>query len=236
MKKTTILILFFTYFLFFSLISYSQENIERYFDEIIKRENLTISNGKLFSNDFKTTETDQFYNTKYSLETLVYNNEIYNYVNLKYDIYRDVLIFRPYGESEKFGIELILENVNSFTIKNKLFVNLSNHTKDSLDFVKGYFEENFKNEKISFYIKHKKETKEFINNQKIFNNFQNSNKYVLFYDTKFYEIRNTKDIRRIFPYFEKELSQFEEENSLLLKNDKDAFFEKMIKKTSTLLK
>lgn len=235
MKKTIIPILYFSYFIFFSFLSYSQKNIESYFDENIRKENLVISNGKLFVNNYKTTETDQFYNNKYSSETLTYNNEIYKNINLKYDIFRDILIFKPYGESENFGVELITNNVNSFTIKNKLFVNLGNLTKDSIGFTKGYFEENYKGEKICFYIKHKKETKEFVNNQRIFNSFLNYNRYVILSNNNYYEIKSAKDLIKIFPELKKDIKQFSDENNSLLKENKDAFFEKMIKKISALI-
>lgn len=235
MKKTIISILFFTYFIFFSFLSYSQKNIESYFDEILRKENLTISNGKLFVNNYKTTETDQFYNNKYLSETLSYKNETYRNINLKYDIFRDILIFKPYGESENFGVELITKNVDSFTIKNKQFVNLGNRTKDSIEFVKGFFEENYKSEKLSFYIKHKKETKEFIDNQRIFNSFLNYNKYVLSFNNNYYEIKSAKDLMKIFPDLKKDIKEFNDENNSLLKENKDAFFEKMIKKISALI-
>lgn len=234
MKKTIIPILFFIYSMFFSFLSYSQKNIESYFDEIIRKENLTISNGKLFVNNYKTTETDQFYTNKYSSETLNYKNETYTNINIKYDIHRDILIFKPYGESENFGIELIAENVHSFTLKNKTFINLSILTKDSIDFVKGFFEENYRSEKLSFYIKHKKETKEFINNQRIFNSFHNYNRYVIFFNNNYYEIKNSKDLIKIFPYLKKDIKQFNDENNSLLRENKDVFFEKIIKKISAL--
>lgn len=232
MKKTIIPILFFIYSMFFSFLSYSQKNIESYFDEIIRKENLTISNGKLFVNNYKTTETDQFYANRYSSETLKYKNETYTNINIKYDIHRDILIFKPYGESENFGIELITENVHSFTLKNKTFINLSILTKDSIDFAKGFFEENYKSEKLSFYIKHKKETKEFINNQRIFNSFLNYNQYVLSFNNNYYEIKSTKDLMKMFPDLKKDIKQFNDENNSLLKENKDVFFEKMIKKIS----
>lgn len=220
--------------MFFSFLSYSQKNIESYFDEIIRKENLTISNGKLFVNNYKTTETDQFYTNKYSSETLNYKNETYTNINIKYDIHRDILIFKPYGESENFGIELIAENVHSFTLKNKTFINLSILTKDSIDFVKGFFEENYRSEKLSFYIKHKKETKEFINNQRIFNSFHNYNRYVIFFNNNYYEIKNSKDLIKIFPSLKKDIKQFNDENNSLLRENKDVFFEKIIKKISAL--
>lgn len=235
MKNKAFKKIIFTSYLLFSLISYAQNSVESYFDNELKKENLVISNGKLFTNSFKTLETDQFYTTKYSIETLQYKNQTYADVSLKYDIHRDILIFRPFGESENFGIELISEHVNSFTLKNKTFVNLSLATNDSIDFVKGYFEENFKSEKINFYIKHKKDTKEFINNQRIYNRFQNYNRYILSLNNVFYEIKNTKDLIKIFPSLKKDLKQFSNENASLLKTDKDAFFEKMIKKISTLI-
>lgn len=235
MKKSIYSILFFINFLFFSVNSFSQKDIKNYFDEVIQGENLPMSNGKLYTNTYKTTDTNPFYQELYSKGSLLYKNESYGDISLKYDVFRDVLIFRPYGSSEKFGIELIIENVNSFTLKNKKFVNLSQQTNYSHSFIKGYYEENHKSDKLSFYIKHKKENIAFIKDKQIYSSFKNQNEYLLLSNSDFHKIRDVKDVIKLFPYLEKEIYQFEEEYVLLLKTNKDEFFEKLIKKVSTLI-
>ena len=235
MKKSNYLVFFFIKFLFFSAVSFSQKNIEKYFDEVIQAENLPMSNGKLYTNNYKTTDTYPFYQDAYSKESISYKNESYDAINLKYDIFRDVLIFRPYGKSEKFGIELILENVNSFTLKNKKFVNLSLQINKNYNFIKGYYEENYKSDKLSFYIKHIKVNIDFIENKQIYKSFQSQNEYLLFTNNNFYKIKDVKEVIKIFPSLEKEIYQFEEEYSFLLRTNKDEFFEKLIKKISTLI-
>lgn len=221
--------------MFFNFIGYSQSNIYDYFDKAIGKENIAISNGKMFMNTFRTLDTDQFYNSKFSIETIVYENESYNNVNLKYDILRDILIFRPYGESENFGIELIGRNVNSFSLRGKKFVNLSLFTNATASFVKGYYEENTTSDKVSFYIKHKKETKEVISNLGVYNSFQNYNEYVVLYNDSFSQIKKAKDLVKIFPTLTDEIKTFETENNTLLKTDRELFFEKLIKKINSLI-
>ena len=235
MEKSNHFFLFFINFLFFSTISFSQNTIENYFDEVIQKENLPMSNGKLYTNTFKTTDTHQFYADTYSKEMISYENQNYDAVNLKYDIFRDILIFRPYGESEKFGIELIFENVNSFTLKNKKFVNLGTQINNNVNFIKGYYEESLKNDKISFYIKHKKDEISFVKNKQIHSSFEKNNEYMLLVNGEFHKVKNVKDVIKIFPALEKEIYQFEVDNDLILRANKDDFFEKLIKKISILI-
>lgn len=235
MNRSVYFIFFFILLQFFNSNAHAQTSVAAYFDAQIKKENLAVSNGKLFTNTFKTIDTDQFYASTFSSETIVYKDQAYADVELKYDLFRDVLIFRPYGKSENFGIELMLTNVNAFTLQKKTFVNLSHFTQNRIPFVKGYYEERFTSEKINLYIKHRKETKEFISNQRVFNSFLNYNKYLIYSNQTFYEVTSIKDIVKIFPNLKKELTEFKEANTSLYKKDKDSFFENVTKKISTLL-
>lgn len=235
MKISNLSILFLVNFIFISGVSFSQKNIQNYYDEFIQGENLPMSNGKLFINTYKTTNTNAFYQDLYSKGSILYKSESYNDISLKYDIYKDILIFRPYGESEKFGIELIVENVNSFTLKDKKFVNLSKQTNYKHSFIKGYYEENLKTDQLSFYIKHKKVNSAFINNKQVFSNFETQNEYLLLSNSNFHQIRDVKDVKKLFPTLDNEINQFEIENQLILRANKDDFFEKLVKKISTLI-
>ncbi|MFN7043802.1 MAG: hypothetical protein ACK4M1_01285 [Flavobacterium sp.] len=220
----------FTVFLLINSSLYSQNKIEDFFDNSVGKENLPLNNGTFYFNTFKTLNTHQYYHTnKYSVGTLVYDNQYYNTVNLKYDSFRDVLVFKPFGESENFGIILISEKVLHFTINNKNFTNLSFITKDSLKNVKGYYEENLKGKDFTFYIKHKKDRREFIKNQVVYADFGIYNEFLIFKSNIYHPIKSKKDVTILFPIHKKEINTFYSDNSKLSKDNKTEFYEKLFR-------
>jgi hypothetical protein len=218
----------FTVFLITNSSLFAQNKIEDFFDTTVGKENLPLNNGIFYFNTFKTLNTHQYYHTsKYTVGTLVYEDQFYNAVNLKYDSFRDVLVFKPYGESENFGIILINEKVLHFSLNNKNFTNLSYITKDSLENVKGYYEENLKGRDFTFYIKHKKDRREFIKNQVVYADFGIYNEFLLLANKKYHTIKSKKDVINIFPNLKKEINSFYNDNSKLVKDNKTEFYEKL---------
>ena len=208
----------------------AQSSIDEHFDQTVGKENLPLNNGVFYYNLYKTNNTNQYYYTnKYLVGNIVYEDQFYNNVNLKYDIYKDILIFKPYGESENFGIELINDKVSQFSINNKKFINLSNITKDSIKGIKGYYEENFVSERISFYIKHKKGTKTFIQNQAVYNDFEVENEFLLLINNDYNQIKNKKDVVTLFTQYKNEINNFYSDNSKLQKINKTEFYEKLFR-------
>ena len=208
----------------------AQSSIDEHFDQTVGKENLPLNNGVFYYNLYKTNNTNQYYYTnKYLVGNIVYEDQFYNNVNLKYDIYKDILIFKPYGESENFGIELINDKVSQFSINNKKFINLSNITKDSIKGIKGYYEENFVSERISFYIKHKKGTKTFIQNQAVYNDFEVENEFLLLINNNYNQIKNKKDVVTLFTQYKNEINNFYSDNSKLQKINKTEFYEKLFR-------
>ena len=230
MKIKTHHSIIFTVFLLLNSSLYSQKKIEDLFDNTVGKENLPLNNGAFYFNTFKTINTHQYYHTnKYSIGNLVYDNQFYNAVNLKYDSCKDLLIFKPYGESENFGIILITEKISTFNINNKNFVNLSLITKDSVKNVKGYYEENLSAKKFTFYIKHKKDRREFIKNRVIYTDFEIYNEFLILKDHTYFPIESKKDITNLFPTHKKEINTFYNDNSKLSKDNKTEFYEKIFR-------
>lgn len=230
MTKKTYLTFIFTTLLSINCSLYSQNKIEDLFDSKVGKENLPLNNGVFYFNTLKTLDTHQFYNTnKYSSETLIYDNQFYNTVNLKYDSFRDVLVFKPYGESENFGIILIQQKVSTFTLKNRNFVNLSLITKDSLKDIKGYYEEHLKGKHFTFYIKHKKDRREFIKNQVTYTDFEIYNEFLILKDNIYHPIKSKNSITNLFPMYKKEINTFYSDNSKLSKDNKTEFYEKLFR-------
>ena len=228
MELKTSRILLLSVFLSLTSSSFSQSAIEDYFDTTVGKENLPLNNGTFYFTTFRTLDSHQFYNTnKFDKGTIVYDGQLYNAVNLKYDCHRDVLIFKPYGETENFGIILIEKKVERFTLNHKNFINLSVVTKDSLKNVTGYYEESVKNAHFTFYIKHKKDRRENIKDNTIFNVFGIDNSFFFFFKNAYYNIDSKKDVSQLFLEQKKEINAFYTDNSKLLKEDKTAFYEKL---------
>ncbi len=228
MKLKTYQILLLSVFLSLASSSFSQSTIEDFFDTTVGKENLPLNNGTFYFTTFRTLDTHQYYNTnKFDKGSIVYDGQLYNAVNLKYDCHRDVLIFKPYGETENFGIILIEKKVERFNLNHKTFINLSLVTMDSLKNVTGYYEENVKNTHFTFYIKHKKDRREYIKDNTIFNVFGSDNEFLLAYINTYYVIDSKKDVTQLFLEQKKEINAFYTNNSKLLKEDKTTFYEKL---------
>ncbi|SHO71946.1 hypothetical protein [Flavobacterium cucumis] len=209
---------------------HSQNKIEDLFDNTVGKENLPLNNGVFYFNTFKTFDTHQFYSSnKYSSEALIYDNQFYNSVNLKYDSYQDALVFKPYGESENFGIVLVQQKVSKFTLNNKNFVNLNLTTNKNLTDIKGYYEENWRGKNFIFYIKHKKTRRELIKNQTSYTDFEIYNEFLIFKNNLYYSVESKNNLINLFPILKKEIKTFYSDNSKLLKNNKTEFFEKLLR-------
>lgn len=206
---------------------YSQKSIEDLFDNTIGKHNLPLNNGKFYFNTFKTNTTHPFFiSDKFILCTIKYDHQDYNKINLKYDINRDVLVFKPFGESENYGTILIENKVNEFILHNKKFVNLS---LSNSQISNGFYEENFVAKNFIFYIKHKKSKRESIKNQEMFMEFEIFNEFLILKNNSFITIKNKKHIVNLFPNYKNEINTFYNENDKLENENKTEFFEKIFR-------
>lgn len=206
---------------------YSQKSIEDLFDDTIGKHNLPLNNGKFYFNTYRTNNTHPFFfSDKFILCTIKYDHQDYNKINLKYDINRDVLVFKPFGESENYGTILIENKVNEFILHNKKFVNLS---IPSNQISNGFYEENFVSKRFTFYIKHKKSKRESIKNQEIFMEFETFNEFLILKNNSFIPIKNKKHIVNLFPNYKKEINTFYNENAKQENDNKTEFFEKIFR-------
>lgn len=210
-----------------NLNAYSQKSIEDVFDNTIGKYNLPLNNGKFYFNTYRTNTTHPFYfSDKFILCTIKYDHQDYNKVNLKYDINRDVLVFKPFGESENYGTILIEDKVDEFILHNKKFVNLRILSSQISN---GFYEQNFITKNFLFYIKHKKKKKESIKNQEIFMEFETFNEFLILKNNSYIPIKNKKDIINLFPIYKKEINKFYNENVKLENENKTEFFEKIFR-------
>lgn len=218
----------------FGFKAHSQTNTKtalyNWYDTAKGKESIDLNNGALHTNPYKTLgDNTMYYSTdKYSKGIVFYHNQPYYNVNLKYDVYRDILVFNPYGQTENIGINLIQEKTKSFSLNGKNFVNLSAYQTPLQEYIKGYYEEILIGNRIILYIKHHKDILEFINNDHIYYSFNDENNFVLKYKDVFHKINSKKEIVSLFPQYKNKINTYYSENKKMEKSDNALFTENVL--------
>lgn len=232
---------FYTIFLFIAYNSQSQNDsaasLHDWYDSKVGKENLDINNGKILLNyDIILKNNDRFYFNNYTLGSIVYDNQPYNNVLLNYDVNNDDLIIKPYGENDKMPIVLNKSKVNSFKVNGKNYINLDSKKTDNELNISGFYEEVLINNKINFYIKHKKDRRQIINDNQVFDDFTTITSYTILYKNQFYKITNKKSLTTIFPELKKTINEYYSNNDSIEKSNKNKFLEDLFKYINTILK
>ena len=222
-KKTILLLI-----LLLSITLYSQEKgAVKQNDSLIENSSLPLNNGIIYHNKYKNTlkNTNQFFENKYRKGTICYNNQTYFDVNLKYNVFEDLVFYKP---NAKIGLEanLITKQVDYFIYANKKFKQLN-----YIDIVEknGFFEEIEINNNITLYIKYKKVCKEDLSLGNIAYTFYDSKLYYILYNNQLLEISSKSSIISIFPNLKKEINTFYKENSKIKDSNIQQFYQNLLK-------
>ncbi len=216
--------------LIFSLGCISQnKNFIKQNDSLVGNENLAYNNGIVYYNKFKNTSknTSQFLENKYNSCTLQYNNQTYYDVSLKYDVFNDLLLFKPKSQMV-LETSLITKQVDYFILKNKKFRKVETILNDGTVQM-GYFEEVEVNTKSTLYIKHKKIFKVDPQSDKVSHIFYDFKIYYIFQNNKLEEISSKASIINLFPTSKKEIKQFYKENRNLKETNIQLFYQNLFK-------
>lgn len=222
-KKTILLLI-----LLLSITLYSQEKgAVKQNDSLIENSSLPLNNGIIYHNKYKNTlkNTTQFFENKYRKGTICYNNQTYFDVNLKYNVFEDLVFYKP---NAKIGLEanLITKQVDYFIYANKKFKQLN-----YIDIVEknGFFEEIEINNNITLYIKYKKVCKEDLSLGNIAYTFYDSKLYYILYNNQLLEISSKSSIINIFTNLKKEINTFYKENSKIKDSNIQQFYQNLLK-------
>lgn len=227
-KKISVVILA----LFFNIHNiYSQNNSEvltyNWFDKSIGIESLDIKNGLLHLNFDKTANNNNRYyiSNDFKIGTVNYNNQDYYDLFLKYDIYTDELILKPYDKSSTTQINLIKENITFFKIGEQKFVNLN----QAKPFKTGYYEETSIGKNIFLYTKYYKEKNKVIKDNFSSIEYSQKNEFLLLKENKFYWVNEKNQIIKLYPDSKKNINNFYFSNKALKKNDNVLFMKNLMK-------
>ncbi|KAF2507861.1 hypothetical protein EYY60_18100 [Flavobacterium zhairuonense] len=204
--------------LFLSSSSFSQTNekkeVSNYFDKIVGQEILNINNGKIYIDLYNLKTTHNYYSHKNFVKgTVFYDNQLYENIPIKYDIYTDQLV-KSFENNDTFGITLINEKTDYFLIEDKRFVNIDSKYKFP-KIITGFFEEKYLGKNISLYIKHFKTAKEIIIESSLYTEFKEYSDYQLLYNSTFTAVNTQKEILTAFPQLKKEIKNYYKKNKIL---------------------
>ena len=201
------------------------EEIKNTYDSILGYKNLSLLNGVEIINENRTlTDKHQFFIDRDFLKgDLIYRGEKYSNLNLRYDIFKDVLQVKlDKNVSGTLLMELIKAHVNSFSLNGSTFKNL---VIDNREFDSGFYEVLFNERDLSLYKKRRlkrldKEDKEFL-----YYEFQDlSNVYILYTPKTGYFEATTSRLRKKLPDCYTSFSDYIRKNRRIRKQDPDSYW------------
>ncbi|ESU29385.1 hypothetical protein FLJC2902T_07830 [Flavobacterium limnosediminis JC2902] len=228
-RKGLILPIIFFWVLNYTQAQTSEETLSKSFDLAIGKESLEINNGTIHINEFRILNNKhRYYPTdKFEAGTVTYNNQNYYDVAIKYDIYKDAIIYRPQA-SDAVSLNLIQDKVTSFSINNKKFVYLHSLSLPLAQLKTGYYEENVLGKKFIFYIRHHRDKREVLKGSSVFHEFDDNYEYFIKKEGNFHKISTKKDIIKLFPEYKRKINDFYFSSKKLLKTDEPLFYEKLM--------
>lgn len=176
------------------------------YDDFVGIENSELNNGTSFLQQFRSLDRSHtFFGVNEFIDgRLVYNDQVYK-TKLKYDIVEDLVIIKYIESSNIFSLNLNSKLISSFSIAGSQFVRLPENQGLSSLYENGFFEELYKGNLFSAYVKHKKKTKKNTEKGAIHYYFKDGNTYLFLYENTYYEINSKKDIYKVVPHLKKQI-------------------------------
>jgi hypothetical protein len=229
-QKTIFLVLFGLFLNIYSTRSQTNEDyaVYNWFDKNLGIESLDFKNGPAHLNFDKTpTNQNRYLTDEFRKGSINYNEQSYFDLFLKYDIYSDELILRPYDEANTTKINLIKENIKSFIIGNEKFVNLKELNR--IVFKGGYYEEVLIGKNITLYIKYYKEKKKSTKDEINLIDYVPKYEFILYKENKYNLITEKKEIITLFPDNKRKINDFYLMNRDLKKDSLSLFMKNLIR-------
>lgn len=216
-----------------SAITAQTETFTNY-DIATGRANAAIYNGPIYINPFRADQVSHHYflDDTFRNAIVIYEGQPYEVDQLKYDIHQNKLILQSAGDYSNLAIDLIIDKVSEFTLGGKHFVKLS--AIDANRFERNQFlEQIMVNPASTIYVRHFKTRKEIFKGDVIMDKFAVVNQYFLATNGEIILLDSKRDAIKAFPSLKRNINDFASSNKVLLKNDRSAFIENLLRFIST---
>ncbi len=217
-----------------------------WFDAVVGNGNSGIYNGTIFLEKFKAKPGNHrfFLDDDYKLGNLIYDNQAYYNIYLKYDIYDDQLIAKlPYQDNFLF-LRLIKEKIDFFELnidkidnstEKHSFVNSRTRPLILNDDFNGFYQILLKTKIATLLKKNYKEKSELIDNNLAYTKFYERSYYVLLKGNTYYPINSKKELIRVFSNQKKYISLFYRRNRKLFKVNETDFYKNLLSDLQLLI-
>lgn len=201
----------------------SQDKIYKTYDQLVSLDNTSLYNGTEFTDPFLNTNGTFRYleGFDYVKGSVVYKNQYFVDVLLKYDVFEDNLLTKSNDNLSIFEVKLIPEFVSEFTLHQRHFLRKTIFEKS------GFFEVAYQGNAINLYIKHRLKKREKALKTGVQHNFKPINYYVFRYKESYYKVESISDLRRALPEVKDQINSFRKSQKTLYKKDRDSFMIKL---------
>ncbi|WP_405565989.1 hypothetical protein [Polaribacter sp. Asnod6-C07] len=215
-----------------------------WFDTTIGNGNSGIYNGTIFVEKYITKPDNHrfFEENIYKLGNLVYDDQTYYNIQLKYDIHDDQLIAKLPYQSNFLFIKLIKEKIDFFEIyideinlpkEKHTFINSSTNLDIVDTSFKGFYQVLYKVKSTILIKKNYKDISKFIDDNLAYIRFSDRSYFALLKDNTYHIINSKKDLIRIYPKQKKNISIFYRKNRKLFKLNESIFYQKLLEDIQT---
>ena len=215
---------------FFCSFINAQSTYYKAFDSVIGQNQTSLYNGLKYNNPYRAIpENHKFYLFhKFSKCDVVYDNQPFFDIDLKYDILNDVVIIQPKGDKSYIELQLISGQVSEFKIGSHHFYNLSQNEYLKALGYGGFFEKSYSGDVLGLYTKSVKKVTERIKGNKLAYSFEQYNYYFIESSNRIYEVSSKNSIKKLFPEKSTEINRFYKDYNSVLKSSPDDFMNRLI--------
>lgn len=180
------------------------------FDAMVGIENTDLYNGTEYIEGYKTTRDKNrfFIRSEFFPGSVVYDEQAYHGIQLKYDIFDDQLIVSLQNQEQESVIQLNKADVSQFTLDGHLFKHLKFQQKN-IEQPPGYYEVVAIYPKLILYEKHRKKRWKKEDKRVVYFEFTDAKSdFLCAYKDSFLSLRSRNDVYELFPQYKKQLKSY----------------------------
>ena len=178
-----------------------------------------ICNGKIevIYNIIQYKDFPYYRNSDFTKASIVYKNNYYPGQKVRLDLFQEQLILL--APEKPYGIILNSQNVEKVFMYNKTIVWLNPLKESGLK--PGYYIYLFEGKKLQLFCKEKYLPQQKIQFNTIVYHFEHNIRYYLYYNNKYYPVKNKGSFSKLFPQYKKQINQYAKDNNLNFEQGKD---------------
>lgn len=175
-------------------------------DQVIGLENTELYNGTKYVEYYRTINENHkfFVSNDFLIGSIVYGNQYYGNVALKYDLDADDILL-DISHLKKFPVLKLYKNrISEFSLKGKNFINIGDKASN---ITKGFHEVLWFSDNLKLLKKHQKEKLKRFSTKFVHYEFFDDSSYFFEYNNQIHSLNNKGDLLKVFPEFRKEINQ-----------------------------